>query len=825
MSNIVKVSDQNVLVKTTDYPEYAKFPFEYFNPVQSRIFEFYNKDCNAVIASMTSSGKTVSSEILAAYQIREKGGKILYLAPMKALAKEKYDDWTKSDHHFADLKISICTGDYRLTEARQKELKEADIIILTSEMLNSRCRNMASEKNDFLLDARVCIVDEAHLLTVPGRGDHLEVGLMNLSKLNKDVRFILLSATMPNVDEIAEWVSESLSDKETYLILSKFRPCPLGVHYETYYDVGKYDDQELEKIQKTLEIIEDNPDDKFLLFVHTKKTGELLKTELKKNGMNALFHSADLTKEQREKLETSFKDKGPKGLQYLIATSTIAWGCHVEGSLITMSNGSIKPIEYIEIGDEILSKSDDQKFHPKHVLNVNKVNFDECYKITLDNKNNIFVSLNHEFYASINNGIDKNWTPASLLSKGDFIFSTTKDIDKNYCLSFNLVEKIQKIECKDMAFYDLEVEDYNNYIADNIISHNCNLPARRVVILGMHRGMSEVETYDIWQMAGRAGRPGFDPRGDVYILLPESKADKHRARLQNPQNIDSKLLDNTGGHYKTLAFHIVSEIHHGRIKTKQDVKDWYSKTLANYQSKGLNDAIVDSTIELLIKCGAIKEEDGTYKVTSVGMVSSMFYYSPFDVADLRKNFMALFKANKEDDDLWVSMALGNVDSIKMGIVSKSEREDMGIYQSQINRVFGKDTFLETAVKGGFAYNSAMIGGNSGSVATTMRMLQWDFPRLMQVISAIDSFGCKWGKSSFFNELQSRVLYGVKPELVKFVKLPDIGKVRAERLWSLGFRDLQDVINKSEVFRNALNFKQDKVDEIVKEAKKMILLGE
>lgn len=679
MTKIIKVSDQNNLVKTSDYPSYAKFPFEYFNPVQSRIFEFYNKDCNAVVASMTSSGKTVSSEILAACQIREKGGKILYLAPMKALAKEKYDDWTKPDHHFADLKISICTGDYRLTEARQKELKEADIIILTSEMLNSRCRNMASEKNDFLLDARICIVDEAHLLTVPGRGDHLEVGLMNLSKLNKDVRFILLSATMPNVDEIAEWVSESLSDKETYLILSKFRPCPLGVHYETYYDVGKYDDQELEKIQKTLEIIEDNPDDKFLLFVHTKKTGELLKTELKKNGMNALFHSADLTKEQREKLEVSFKDKGPKGLQYLIATSTIAWGC--------------------------------------------------------------------------------------------------------------------------------------------------NLPARRVVILGMHRGMSEVETYDIWQMAGRAGRPGFDPRGDVYILLPESKADKHRARLQNPQNIDSKLLDNTGGHYKTLAFHIVSEIHHGRIKTKQDVKDWYSKTLANYQSKGLNDAIVDSTIDLLIKCGAIKEEDGTYKVTSVGMVSSMFYYSPFDVADLRKNFMALFKANKEDDDLWVSMALGNVDSIKMGIVSKSEREDMGIYQSQINRVFGKDTFLETAVKGGFAYHSAMIGGNSGSVATTMRMLQWDFPRLMQVIGAIDSFGCKWGKSSFFNELQSRVLYGVKPELVKFVKLPDIGKVRAERLWSLGFRDLQDIINKSEVVRNALNFKQDKVDEIIKEAKKMILLDE
>ena len=60
-------------------------------------------------------------------------------------------------------------------------------------------------------------------------------------------------------------------------------------------------------------------------------------------------------------------------------------------------------------------------------------------------------------------------------------------------------------------------------------------------------------------------------------------------------------------------------------------------------------------------------------------------------------------------------------------------------------------------------------------------------------------------------------------MVDFVKLPDIGKVRAERLWSLGFRSLQDIVNKSEVVRNALNFKQDKVDEIVKEAKKLILL--
>ena len=60
----------------------------------------------------------------------------------------------------------------------KKELENANIIIMTSEMLNSRCRNYAAENNEFLKDVGTLVVDESHLLTVPNRGDHLEVGLM-----------------------------------------------------------------------------------------------------------------------------------------------------------------------------------------------------------------------------------------------------------------------------------------------------------------------------------------------------------------------------------------------------------------------------------------------------------------------------------------------------------------------------------------------------------------------------------------------------------------------------------------------------------------------
>lgn len=671
MPPVTKLNDKLELVSTTNYPEYATFPFEHFNPLQSRVFDFFERECNSVISARTAAGKTVTAEMVAAHHIRVRKGKVAYLAPMKSLANEKYDDWTDASHHFSNLNISICTGDYRLTDDRRKEIEAADIVILTSEMMNARTRNYNAEKNEWLKDLTLVITDEVQLLTVPGRGDHLEVGLMNLTKINPNVKIMGLSGTMPNSQEIAEWVSYSLTGSETYLLESNYQACPLGIHYETYWDRGNYDDQEREKINSALQIIDDHPDDKFLLFVHTKKTGELLKKALKKQGLDSQFHSADLEKAGRIKLEKQFKTKDSK-LKYLIATSTLAWGV--------------------------------------------------------------------------------------------------------------------------------------------------NLSARRVIVLGVHRGLNEVAGYDIRQMVGRSGRPGYDPRGDAYILLPESKFSKYVEQYTNTEPITSKLLDNVGGHYKNLAFHLVSEIHHGAIKNKDDVHDWYKRSLAYFQTRELDQKIVDNTIELLIKYGAIKEENGEYIISVVGKVASMFYFSPFDVADLRRNFAYLFKTGKEKDDLYVSMALGNIDSIRMGIVSKAEREEMGPYSFRVYREFGRDTFMETAIKGGFCYHSLMSGNNLGALTAVGRTMQWDFPRAIQVLISLDSMGYKWNKQGYFKDLLDRVGYGVDSHLIPLVKLPDIGKVRAEKLWAAGIKTPYDITSNPEKVQLVLNMKAEKILAIVAAAK-------
>jgi len=93
MPPLIKVQDQPELVATSNFP-YAKWNFENFNPVQSRIMDFYDKDVHGLIAASTSSGKTVVAEQFLSYEIRKRGGKGMYLVPMRALAQEKIDQWT-----------------------------------------------------------------------------------------------------------------------------------------------------------------------------------------------------------------------------------------------------------------------------------------------------------------------------------------------------------------------------------------------------------------------------------------------------------------------------------------------------------------------------------------------------------------------------------------------------------------------------------------------------------------------------------------------------------------------------------------------------------
>ena len=173
---------------------------------------------------------------------------------MKALAEEKISDFKEDDHLFSKYNLSIMTGDYSMTSSLSKELSDANIIVMTNEMLATRSRLQSSEKNLWLYKVGAVIVDEAHLLHVDGRGDSTEAALMSFTKLNPKARIILLSATMPNCNELARWV-QVLNRKETALIESDYRPCKLIPHYVKIDYRPTYQERQRERMDQITNIL------------------------------------------------------------------------------------------------------------------------------------------------------------------------------------------------------------------------------------------------------------------------------------------------------------------------------------------------------------------------------------------------------------------------------------------------------------------------------------------------------------------------------------------------------------------------------------------
>jgi helicase len=194
---------------------------------------------NLVLASPTASGKTLVAEFCALKHILEKNGKVIYLTPLRALASEKFEEFKKyatiTKKSGRKVRVGISTGDFDSTDPW---LERFDVIITTNEKADSLLRHRAKWMDEISL----VVADEVHLLNEAERGPTLEVVLARLMLTNPDVQVLALSATINNVDEIAQWL------KAEY-VTTEWRPVSLkeGVllHEEIQYRDG--DSRKIEK--------------------------------------------------------------------------------------------------------------------------------------------------------------------------------------------------------------------------------------------------------------------------------------------------------------------------------------------------------------------------------------------------------------------------------------------------------------------------------------------------------------------------------------------------------------------------------------------------
>ena len=610
IEDIVSTNKNIKLISTENYP--YSYPFKFFNPVQSLVYPHKNKDNNMVIGANTSAGKTIAAELLIDSTLR-KNKRIIYLSPLKSLTEEKYDDWQK---RYRNETISIMTGDYVLSDETNEKIWKSKIIVMTSEMMDSRTRKIHSEKNYWMKEVGLVIVDEAHILSTD-RGHAVETGIMRFTLLCPNARILFLSATMPNVESLGSWLT-SLNNKETDIINSNWRPVELQkqfVEYSLWTSNRKsdYSENEYKKIKKTINLVMAKADEKFLVFVHSKKTGQIIKNKLKEKRVKVSFHSADLELNKRKNIEESFKDR-ENGIRVLVSTSTTAWGV--------------------------------------------------------------------------------------------------------------------------------------------------NLPARNVIVVGVNRGLDEVDVLDLIQMAGRAGRYGIDDEGFVYIIIPEGSTEFWKNEFENPRPITSVLKK-----HNILAFHVLAEIQTNFIKNEKDLFNWYKRSLNFMQctshsltTKPFSQDDAKNLFEDLINMEMIDKVGMNVSITRLGSISANLYYSPYDIYSWYQNFDYIFDYNLNIDDIDLAWAIGNVPMYNF-YIPKDLYNLANDYKDVLKQkgLPSSDSTILSII----AANYCLIGKKgSNEINNKMRALRYDIERIAVALKMIDENYANWGINSLWESLPEKVKHNI-----------------------------------------------------------------
>ncbi|OTB09336.1 hypothetical protein M426DRAFT_256446, partial [Hypoxylon sp. CI-4A] len=181
------------------------FPYELFNAVQSKCFPVvHGTNDNAVISAPTGSGKTAILEMAIckiAMSPNSENSKIVYLAPTKSLCSERAQDWEKKFSHM-NLRCAELTGD--TSQVQASRVGSASIIVTTPEKWDSITRKW-SDHRKLLEMIRLVLIDEVHILK-DTRGATLEAVVSRMKTIGANVRFVALSATVPNIGDVAKWL-------------------------------------------------------------------------------------------------------------------------------------------------------------------------------------------------------------------------------------------------------------------------------------------------------------------------------------------------------------------------------------------------------------------------------------------------------------------------------------------------------------------------------------------------------------------------------------------------------------------------------------------
>lgn len=165
----------------------------------------------------TSAGKTFLTELLVFQELRNNpNAKILYLAPLRSLSRELKERYGRLSHEFGfDFRAAYggCTA-----SAEEETIENAKLLIATPETFTT----LEGTIDDLTEGYTLVICDEGQLLEDRNRGVNYELLLTRL-KRNEHTRFLFISAIIPNISDINQWLGGAVGEVGD----STYRPCKI----------------------------------------------------------------------------------------------------------------------------------------------------------------------------------------------------------------------------------------------------------------------------------------------------------------------------------------------------------------------------------------------------------------------------------------------------------------------------------------------------------------------------------------------------------------------------------------------------------------------
>ncbi len=354
-----------------------------------------------------------------------------------------------------------------------------------------------------------------------------------------------------------------------------------------------------------------------------------------------------------------------------------------------------------------------------------------------------------------------------------------------------------------------------------------DLPAYRTILKDLrrygHRGLTYIPVLEYLQMAGRAGRPNFDKEGQAIIVAPtenEKKTLEQKYINGNPEDIHSKLAVEP-----VLRTYILSLVASNFINTKKEIFNFFSKTFWAFQFADTYELhqIIEKMLNLLEEWEFLinsesenvedftsadqLEKDSRYRATPLGKRIAELYIDPLTahnfIESIKKatgkhippfSFLQMISHSLEIRPL-LRVKTKEYDIIQEELVKYDQyllEPEPSIFEPEYNDFLNsiKTTlfFQDWIEEKDEEYLLERYDIRPGEISAKLNIADWllytsqELTRIMKFQPLLREL----------TRLRIRIKNGVKEELIPLLRLEQIGRVRARKLYYNKIRSIKDV---------------------------------